>query len=194
MQQLVRSTRPRWYGPPCEAKQPSAADCLRLRLPDMPLARPVGRMAWRWPDGTVSGLVYRIGTDPAPHALLAYGSTRQIVPLVPGSRSGWVTRAFLCACGHRTRILWLPRHATKWRCKVCHQVTPAVDRHESRYAAKSLSRATRWATITARARSTRAQPRAAGAHLFGPSMEWATLDDPPPAGHYSAAVGPLNRF
>lgn len=194
MNPLIQSSAARWAGPPCEAKQTPSADCLRLRLPDMPLTRPIGRLAWRWPDGSVSGLVYRMTVDPIPHIILAYGDTRQIVPLIPGSRAGWVTRAFLCPCGHRTRILYLPRNGASWRCHMCHRLTPASHRHEGRVSCRALAHATRWAAITARARSSRAQPRAPGAYLFGPSMEWSTLDDPPPLAAMRATVGDVHRF
>ena len=167
---------------------------MRLRLSDLPLDRPIGRLAWRWPDGGVSGLVYRLDVDPVPHVTLSFGDIRQLVAFIPGSRDGWTTRAFLCSCGHRTRILYMPRNGDLWRCKWCYRLTPAIDRDEGRVSQRTLGHCVRWATIAARSRVVREQPRAMGAALFGPSAEWSTMDEVPPLAPMRATVGEVHRF
>ena len=194
MRPLQTSAGARWSGPPCEAKQIPLVDCLELRLPDLPMRRPIGRLAWRWPDGSVSGLVYRLGVAPLPHVVLAMGDTRQLVAFVPMARSGWVGRAFFCACGHKTQRLYLPRNGSLWRCKWCYRLSPAINRHEGRVSQRTLAHSVRWATIAARSRVAREQPRAPGAWLFGPSPEWSALDDPPALAQMRATVGAVHRF
>jgi hypothetical protein len=194
MEALSRSRPARWAGPPKEASQTSVADCMQLRLPMLPLTRPIGRLAWRWPDGSVSGLVYRLGVDPCPHVVLAMGEVRQLVAFVPMSRSGWVGRAFFCACGHKTQRLYLPRNGSLWRCKWCYHLTPSIDRHEGRVSQRTLAHSVRWATIAARSVSSRQQPRAPGAYLFGPGADWSTLDSSPPKGQWASAIAPIHRF
>ena len=188
-------TRPvRWSGPPREASQPSMADCMVIGMADLPMRRPIGRLAWRWPDGNISALVYRLGTDPFPHVMLAYGRIRQFVAFVPKYKSGWTSRAFFCACGHKTQRLYMPRNGDTWRCKWCYRLTPVSHRHEGRVSRRTLSHATRWATIAARSRIGREQPRAPGAWLFGPSPEWATMGDPPPLASWAGTIAPIHRF
>ena len=194
MRRLAPSTAARWSGPPREAKLASVSDCMVLRLPDLPLSRPIGRLAWRWPDGDISGLVYRLGVDPLPHVVLAYGRIRQLVAFVPCAESGIIGRSFLCACSCRTQRLYLPRNGAAWRCKWCYRLTPAGDRHECRGRVNASARYVRWATIASRSRVAREQTRAPGAWLFGPAPEWSTMDAPPPLASWAGTIAPIHRF